>query len=969
MWHRWQAVLALALVTLCYVEAKPTTQETLVVSRAEESTTTAPPASEATSEEPTAPVKMTEMDVKSRVSLRYAHTAVVARVRNPAARAQETSFRMLLPDTAFISGFTMTIDGKVYKAYVKEKEEAKKIYNDAVSQGFGAAHVAAKARDSNHFTVSVNVEPSSIVVFNLTYEELLVRRNGVYNHAINLHPGALVPKMQVTVHIKEAEKISALRVPEIRTGNEVDASEDDPQNTNAVIKRTHDDREATITFNPDIAEQKRLIQVYAEKSKESLGNQHRYYPEDAEDEKDKEGFLGQFVVQYDVDRSKAGEILVSDGYFVHFFAPTSLPPLPKHVVFVLDTSGSMMGRKVEQLREAIQTILTKLNPGDSFNIIEFNSHVKVHDLSEADKPETSTSRYYYYDRTAEAPTLVPPSPATPENIAKAKIIVSRLDAGGGTNIASALDVAVDVINKGYEKDTKIEKTDNKSQSETKTDEKTDVKSESTTDDASENKTTKEPEPETNQLEPIIIFLTDGDPTVGETNPTRIISRLSEKNYGKRKAAIFSLAFGEDADRKFLRKLSLRNAGFMRHIYEAADAALQLRDFYRSVASPLLADVKFLYPKAQIKEGSTTKDEFHTFYAGSETVVAGRVADGAAELQPQVLAFCGNEDGVGRKRYEISPKVPVVRSSEHFYPLERLWAYLTIKQLLDEKDALIESKSDKDKETKNDLEKKALGIALKYEFVTPLTSLVVVKPNDTKAVDAESVDSKSPNEHLSLGGAGFAGSRPLLAAPYHSIPAPSISLDSYMHRPVAQLMPIAASADDAYPLLDLTEQFPLALEEEEPDGVGASFGAGFLTTPAPRPLAYRTGEPSTEAKRSDSSEEPSTTTEQASTSSPLELYSLEEFSWVLPLLDAASDSLILNVNGTQLHLKLAKDITAAPTDGAACEAGGAAARCRYLPRCAAARALSVDLYQAAYCELDNGYAGVCCPITEGAKENP
>lgn len=73
----------------------------------------------------------------------------------------------------------------------------------------------------------MNVEASSSAVFNLTYEELLVRRNGVYNHAINLHPGALVPKLTVTVHVKEAAKISELRVPEIRTGNEIDATKDD----------------------------------------------------------------------------------------------------------------------------------------------------------------------------------------------------------------------------------------------------------------------------------------------------------------------------------------------------------------------------------------------------------------------------------------------------------------------------------------------------------------------------------------------------------------------------------------------------------------------------------------------------------------------------------------------------------------------------------------------------------------------
>lgn len=92
-----------------------------------------------------------------------------------------------------------------------------------------------RARDSNQFVVSVNVEPTSFAVFNLTYEELLVRRNDVYNHAINLHPGALVPKLSVTVHLKEAQKITELRVPDIRTGNEIDATKDDARKISSLL--------------------------------------------------------------------------------------------------------------------------------------------------------------------------------------------------------------------------------------------------------------------------------------------------------------------------------------------------------------------------------------------------------------------------------------------------------------------------------------------------------------------------------------------------------------------------------------------------------------------------------------------------------------------------------------------------------------------------------------------------------------
>lgn len=42
---------------------------------------------------------------------------------------------------------------------------------------------------------------------------------------------------------------------------------------------------------------------------------------------------------------------VLDGYFVHYFAPKNLPPLPKNVVFVLDISASMVGAKLQQVSQ------------------------------------------------------------------------------------------------------------------------------------------------------------------------------------------------------------------------------------------------------------------------------------------------------------------------------------------------------------------------------------------------------------------------------------------------------------------------------------------------------------------------------------------------------------------------------------------------------------------------------------------
>lgn len=63
--------------------------------------------------------------------------------------------------------------------------------------------------------------------------------------------------------------------------------------------------------------------------------------------------------------------------------------------------------------------------------------------------------------------------------------------------------------------------------------------------------------------------------------------------------IFSLGFGEGADMDFLKKLSLNNTGFARVIYEASDASLQLRNFYKEISSPVLSNVTFKYIDAQV----------------------------------------------------------------------------------------------------------------------------------------------------------------------------------------------------------------------------------------------------------------------------------------------------------------------------------------------------------------------------------
>lgn len=63
--------------------------------------------------------------------------------------------------------------------------------------------------------------------------------------------------------------------------------------------------------------------------------------------------------------------------------------MPKYVLFVLDTSGSMYDRKIKQLKEAMNSVLSELKPEDSFSIIEFNSNVIVWNI----KNKTNSLKY------------------------------------------------------------------------------------------------------------------------------------------------------------------------------------------------------------------------------------------------------------------------------------------------------------------------------------------------------------------------------------------------------------------------------------------------------------------------------------------------------------------------------------------------------------------------------------------------
>jgi len=61
-------------------------------------------------------------------------------------------------------------------------------------------------------------------------------------------------------------------------------------------------------------------------------------------------------ISYDVIRptGNGGDILIRNGYFVHFISPDELEPIPKNIIFVIDRSGSMAGDRIEKVKKAFE---------------------------------------------------------------------------------------------------------------------------------------------------------------------------------------------------------------------------------------------------------------------------------------------------------------------------------------------------------------------------------------------------------------------------------------------------------------------------------------------------------------------------------------------------------------------------------------------------------------------------------------
>ncbi|XP_006169366.2 inter-alpha-trypsin inhibitor heavy chain H1 [Tupaia chinensis] len=246
-------------------------------------------------------------------------------------------------------------------------------------------------------------------------------------------------------------------------------------------------------------------------------------------------------------------------------------------------------------------------------------------------------------------------------------------------------------------------------------------------------------PELSNHASILIMLTDGEPTEGVTDRSQILTNIRDAIRGR--FPLYNLGFGHNLDFNFLEVMSMENNGRAQRIYEDHDATQQLQGFYSQVAKPLLVDVELQYPQDAVS--ALTQHRHKQYYEGSEIVVAGRIADHKlGSFKADVQARGEGQEFRTTCLVDEDEMKRLLRERGHMLEnhVERLWAYLTIQELL-AKRMKVEG------EEKARLSSQALQMSLAYQFVTPLTSMTMRGMTDEDGLKP-TID-KPPEDSLPL----------------------------------------------------------------------------------------------------------------------------------------------------------------------------------------------------------------------------
>ena len=545
---------------------------------------------------PFAPLEVTSHHVEVKIDGQVAVTSIDQEFYNPNDQRLEGTYMYPVPEGAHIDKFSMEIGGKMVDAELLRADKARQIYEDIVRRMRDPALLEYAGRDL--FKIRIfPIEPRSRKPIKISYTELLRSDAGTvtYSYPLSTEKFSAQPikSLSVKVEVKTEQPLASIYSPSHKVEIKRDGA------NRAVIGYESKDETPDTDFQ--------LV-----------------YNSEARD-------VGLSLITH----KPVGE----DGYFLLLAAPTTAKetkPAPKDIVFVVDTSGSMAGPKLQQAKKALEFCVENLNNEDRFEIVRF-----------------STEAEPLFGKLVDADS---------EHRKRASNFIADLKPIGGTAIADALQSALKA---------RTEKTERPF---------------------------------------LIIFLTDGLPTVGARNPDEIVAEVKKAG----SARIFSFGIGSDVNTQLLDQIAEGTRAFSQYVLANEDLEVKVSSFYTRIKEPALTNVRLEFGGG-VRTSKLYPAQLPDLFKGDQLVVTGRYT-GSGEVEAKLTGIANGREQI------FTYKVKFNDSSNDY--VARLWATRRVGFLLDEVRLHGET---------NELRDEATDLARRYGIVTPYTAYLIVEDEDRRRV--------------------------------------------------------------------------------------------------------------------------------------------------------------------------------------------------------------------------------------------
>jgi Ca-activated chloride channel family protein len=557
-----------------------------------------------------APLEVSYHHVSVEINDRIATTSVDQEFFNRNSQRLEGTYLFPLPEGATIDKFSMDIDGRQTDAELLDATKARSTYEEIVRKYRDPALLEYVGRGAMKVRI-FPIEPNSPKRIQLKYTQVLKADQEVteYVYPLNTEKFSSAPLREVSIRLKlnSNTPIRSIYSP-----------------THSIEVRRENDRSVVVGFEARNSRPDTDFRLIVTRQPDPIGVNLFTYTKG------------------------------SDGYFMLLASPgadiAAGQIQNKDICFVLDTSGSMAGDKLEQAKKALNFCLANLNEGDRFELIRFSTEAEsvFGKLQTADKA----------------------------SVDKARAFVRDLKPIGGTAIYDALKKALT----GLDKD------------------------------------------RTNDRPYVVIFLTDGQPTIGETKEDPIVDLAKRPNMGNVK--IFSFGIGTDVNTTLLDRIANETNAFSQYVLPTEDIEVKVSGFYSKIQSPVLSNVQFSVDNPNIKLTQVYPGTLPDLYKGETLIAFGKftsTGDPATRPGSAKITLSGTINGAKR---EVVSQVNFNSDDPRNSFIPRLWATRRIGWLLDEIRLRGESKELKDEITQ---------LAREHGIVTPYTAYLIMEDERNRGV--------------------------------------------------------------------------------------------------------------------------------------------------------------------------------------------------------------------------------------------